>query len=174
MNESRGFGFVTFEAVDGATAARDATNDMDLDGRRIRVDYSVTAKPHDPTPGFYAGRPTYALPLISMHIHSMLAVHVNDAAMAADIHAVLAVDRPSTDVVDPDPLTVVDPAVARPTTRAVVPVQPAVGAGHTLDPGPVELNYCPCYGDDSTCKCFRKARARINVPKTRSQFRLHR
>ncbi|KGG51210.1 transformer-2 protein [Mitosporidium daphniae] len=39
---SRGFGFVTFE----------------LDGRPIRVDYSRTRGPHDPTPGRYMGKPT--------------------------------------------------------------------------------------------------------------------
>ncbi|RPB27471.1 RNA-binding domain-containing protein, partial [Terfezia boudieri ATCC MYA-4762] len=35
---SRGFGFVRFSNDDEATAAMNAMNDRDLDGRRIRVD----------------------------------------------------------------------------------------------------------------------------------------
>ncbi|KAK6362858.1 hypothetical protein TWF730_000311 [Orbilia blumenaviensis] len=35
---SRGFGFVTFSSEDEATAAQEAMNDQDFDGRRIRVD----------------------------------------------------------------------------------------------------------------------------------------
>ncbi|CAG0885074.1 unnamed protein product [Darwinula stevensoni] len=31
---------------------------MDIDGRKIRVDYSITARAHTPTPGVYMGRPT--------------------------------------------------------------------------------------------------------------------
>ena len=31
---------------------------MELDGRRLRVDYSITKRPHTPTPGVYMGRPT--------------------------------------------------------------------------------------------------------------------
>ncbi|KAK9395641.1 hypothetical protein NXF25_019002 [Crotalus adamanteus] len=33
-------------------------NGMELDGRRIRVDYSITKRAHTPTPGIYMGRPT--------------------------------------------------------------------------------------------------------------------
>ncbi len=33
-------------------------NGSELDGRRIRVDYSITKRPHTPTPGVYMGRPT--------------------------------------------------------------------------------------------------------------------
>lgn len=57
-NSSRGFGFINYGTVEEATAARDAMNSTEIDGRRVRVDYSVTQKPHDPTPGSYAGRPT--------------------------------------------------------------------------------------------------------------------
>lgn len=56
MNQSRGFGFVTFVRQEDAATARDATADMEIDGRNIRVDYSVTKKPHSPTPGYYAGK----------------------------------------------------------------------------------------------------------------------
>lgn len=31
---------------------------MEIDYRRIRVDYSITRRPHDPTPGVYKGRST--------------------------------------------------------------------------------------------------------------------
>ncbi|CBQ70737.1 related to Transformer-2 protein [Sporisorium reilianum SRZ2] len=52
---SRGFGFVTMRDVDGASAAIEALNGKDLHGRRIRVDFSTTHRPHDPTPGIYKG-----------------------------------------------------------------------------------------------------------------------
>ncbi|CAO2641733.1 Transformer-2 protein homolog beta, partial [Lemmus lemmus] len=54
---SRGFAFVYFENVDDAKEAKERANGMELDGRRIRVDFSIT--PHTPTPGIYMGRPTY-------------------------------------------------------------------------------------------------------------------
>lgn len=38
--------------------AMERANGMELDGRRIRVDYSITKRPHTPTPGIYMGRPT--------------------------------------------------------------------------------------------------------------------
>ncbi|PVU86536.1 hypothetical protein BB560_006680 [Smittium megazygosporum] len=47
-NRSRGYGFVTMESVDCASVAVEKTNGMVLDGRKIRVDYSVTQKPHSP------------------------------------------------------------------------------------------------------------------------------
>ncbi|KAH6820658.1 glycine-rich RNA-binding protein 3 [Perilla frutescens var. hirtella] len=37
---SRGFGFVTYSSIDEATAAIQALNEQELDGRRIRVDYA--------------------------------------------------------------------------------------------------------------------------------------
>ncbi|WFD30129.1 hypothetical protein MSPP1_001146 [Malassezia sp. CBS 17886] len=54
---SRGFGFVTMRDVEGATDAIKKLNNVDLHGRRIRVDYSSTSRPHDPTPGEYRGNP---------------------------------------------------------------------------------------------------------------------
>ena len=30
---------------------------MELDGRRIRADFSITKRAHTPTPGVYVGRP---------------------------------------------------------------------------------------------------------------------
>jgi len=56
---SRGFGFVYFEHVEDAKAAKEAMCDQEIDGRRIRVDYSITKRAHTPTPGVYMGRPTY-------------------------------------------------------------------------------------------------------------------
>lgn len=54
-NRSRGFGFVYFKDQTEATRARDALNGIDIDDRKIRVDYSVTHRPHTPTPGEYMG-----------------------------------------------------------------------------------------------------------------------
>ncbi|KAJ8367062.1 hypothetical protein AAFF_G00333360 [Aldrovandia affinis] len=56
---SRGFAFVYFEAREDAKEAKERANGMELDGRRIRVDFSITKRPHTPTPGIYMGRPTY-------------------------------------------------------------------------------------------------------------------
>ncbi|KAI8377218.1 hypothetical protein EDC96DRAFT_571480 [Choanephora cucurbitarum] len=54
-NRSRGFGFVYFKDQADATRARDALNGIEIDDRQIRVDYSVTHRPHTPTPGEYMG-----------------------------------------------------------------------------------------------------------------------
>jgi len=43
---SRGFGFIYFESVEDATRAKKACNGMMVDGRKIRVDYSITKRPH--------------------------------------------------------------------------------------------------------------------------------
>jgi len=56
---SRGFAFVYFEALEDAKAAKDAMCDTEIDGRKIRVDYSITKRSHTPTPGVYMGKPTY-------------------------------------------------------------------------------------------------------------------
>merc|ERR1719158_168602 len=55
---SRGFAFIYFELVDDASEARSSMNGIELDGRKIRVDYSITKRAHTPTPGMYMGRPT--------------------------------------------------------------------------------------------------------------------
>jgi len=59
---SRGFGFVTFEIVSAAEEARKETNGTEIDGRRVRVDYSVTKRPHTPTPGQYMGESSRSEP----------------------------------------------------------------------------------------------------------------
>jgi len=53
--ESRGFGFVTFEDIqDAVDAKRDAAG-IEVRGRQIRIDYSITKRAHSPTPGVYVG-----------------------------------------------------------------------------------------------------------------------
>ncbi|XP_062383185.1 transformer-2 protein homolog beta-like isoform X1 [Sardina pilchardus] len=56
---SRGFAFVYFESREDAREAKERANGMELDGHRIRVDYSITKRPHTPTPGIYMDRATY-------------------------------------------------------------------------------------------------------------------
>ena len=55
---SRGFAFIYFESVEDAKVAKEAMSDQEIDGRRIRVDFSITKRAHTPTPGVYMGRPT--------------------------------------------------------------------------------------------------------------------
>ncbi|XP_039429760.1 transformer-2 protein homolog beta-like [Culex pipiens pallens] len=52
---SRGFGFVYFVNLEDASAAKVQCNGMVMHERTIRVDYSVTERPHTPTPGIYMG-----------------------------------------------------------------------------------------------------------------------
>jgi len=52
---SRGFGFISMSTVDEATRCIEKLNGIELNGRRIRVDFSVTDRPHAPTPGEYMG-----------------------------------------------------------------------------------------------------------------------
>jgi len=54
-DRSRGFGFIKMSTVEEATRCIQELNGIDLNGRRIRVDYSVTDRPHAPTPGEYMG-----------------------------------------------------------------------------------------------------------------------
>ncbi|KRY10409.1 Transformer-2 -like protein beta [Trichinella patagoniensis] len=53
---SRGFGFVYFDTVDDAVLARERAAGTEIDGHRIRIDFSITKRPHTPTPGIYMGR----------------------------------------------------------------------------------------------------------------------
>jgi len=52
---SRGFGFVSFDHQRDADYAREAMAEAILDGKRIRVDYSISRGPHARTPGQYMG-----------------------------------------------------------------------------------------------------------------------
>ncbi|CAH1762554.1 18942_t:CDS:2 [Entrophospora sp. SA101] len=59
-DRSRGFGFVYMDSIEEATVAKEKTNGMEVNGRNMRVDYSLTQRPHTPTPGEYMGdRPHY-------------------------------------------------------------------------------------------------------------------
>jgi len=55
---SRGFAFIYYESVHDASDAKKEMNGMELDGKKIRVDFSITKRAHTPTPGMYMGRPT--------------------------------------------------------------------------------------------------------------------
>ncbi|XP_016979745.1 transformer-2 sex-determining protein isoform X3 [Drosophila rhopaloa] len=57
-HRSRGFCFIYFENLDDARVAKDACSGIEVDDRRIRVDYSITQRAHTPTPGVYMGRPS--------------------------------------------------------------------------------------------------------------------
>ncbi|KAJ9123562.1 hypothetical protein QFC24_003777 [Naganishia onofrii] len=58
---SRGFGFIRMSSTAEAEKCIESLNGMELQGRRIRVDFSTTHRPHNPTPGAYMGqrRPAY-------------------------------------------------------------------------------------------------------------------
>lgn len=55
---SRGFGFVYMRNTEDAGEARDKAPGHEIDGRKIRVDFSITKRAHTPTPGIYLGKPT--------------------------------------------------------------------------------------------------------------------
>ncbi|CAB3378001.1 Hypothetical predicted protein [Cloeon dipterum] len=55
---SRGFAFVYYNSKEDAKVAKDRCSGMEIDGRRIRVDFSITQRAHTPTPGIYMGKPT--------------------------------------------------------------------------------------------------------------------
>jgi len=54
-DRSRGFGFVTMSTMDEATKCIQELNGIELNDRRIRVDYSLTERAHPSTPGEYMG-----------------------------------------------------------------------------------------------------------------------
>ncbi|KRT79251.1 RNA binding protein, partial [Oryctes borbonicus] len=58
---SRGFSFVYFENTEDAKVAKDQCTGMKINGKSIRVDYSITERAHTPTPGIYMGKPTYTI-----------------------------------------------------------------------------------------------------------------
>ena len=58
-NESRGFGFVTFESVEDSDEAVKHLNSTDLDGRQIRIELAKRSRAYSPTPGKYLGNPKF-------------------------------------------------------------------------------------------------------------------
>ncbi|KAL5287597.1 TRA2B family protein [Megaselia abdita] len=67
--QSRGFCFVYFENLQDAKCAKEHCSGMEIGGRRIRVDYSITSRAHTPTPGVYMGRSTQQMRPESSHRH---------------------------------------------------------------------------------------------------------
>lgn len=57
---SRGFCFINFESITDAQDAKERLDGEELDGKKIRIDYSITQRAHTPTPGKYFGRPDQA------------------------------------------------------------------------------------------------------------------
>lgn len=55
---SRGLGFVYFERMEDAMEAKEKLTGAEVDGHRVRVDYSITKRAHMPTPGIYMGTPS--------------------------------------------------------------------------------------------------------------------
>ncbi|EGG23117.1 RNA-binding region RNP-1 domain-containing protein [Cavenderia fasciculata] len=55
---SRCYAFIYFDNKEDAVSAKEGSLSLELDGRVIRIDYSASQKPHDPTPGRYFGTPS--------------------------------------------------------------------------------------------------------------------
>jgi len=56
---SKGFAFLYYGEMESSIKAKEQGTGMILNGRSLRIDYSRTTKPHDPTPGKYIGRVTH-------------------------------------------------------------------------------------------------------------------
>jgi len=54
---SRGFGFVNFSTTEDARKAKETLHHSEIEGKEIRVEYSITRRAHTPTPGLYLGYP---------------------------------------------------------------------------------------------------------------------
>ncbi|XP_049823392.1 transformer-2 sex-determining protein isoform X3 [Aethina tumida] len=52
---SRGFCFVYFTELRDAEVAKEKCSGVEIEGKKIRVDFSLTERPHTPTPGVYMG-----------------------------------------------------------------------------------------------------------------------
>uniref|UniRef100_A0A915L9K9 Uncharacterized protein n=1 Tax=Romanomermis culicivorax TaxID=13658 RepID=A0A915L9K9_ROMCU len=44
-------------ATTGGPPAKDQAAGLEIDGYRLRTDFSLTQRPHTPTPGIYMGKP---------------------------------------------------------------------------------------------------------------------
>jgi len=54
--DSRGFAFIYFADLDTAVYAKESCAGMAIEGKTIRTEFSITKRPHSPTPGAYLGR----------------------------------------------------------------------------------------------------------------------
>ena len=55
-NRSRGFAFVYFEYEEDAQEAKRRVHGQEIDGSFVRVEYSISNRAHNPTPGVYMGK----------------------------------------------------------------------------------------------------------------------
>lgn len=55
---SRGFAFIYMRNLEDAEEAKERAPGTEIDGRKVRVDYSITERAHTPTPGIYLGKPS--------------------------------------------------------------------------------------------------------------------
>lgn len=104
-------------SVEDAQKCIDSLNGQDLQGRRIRVDFSTTQKPHNPTPGAYMGpRRPACKPLQGPRKCLELIRHVSDQTM---------IDHPSTTVDDTDLVMIEVVVVDTRTTDTTTDVLPS-------------------------------------------------
>ena len=82
---SKGFGFVYFQDLNDAKDAKAELDGTTLDGRKLRVDFSLTSKPHEPTPGQYLGKKGYVSGSSNMAVDGDAGIHFAIIWHASDI-----------------------------------------------------------------------------------------
>jgi len=55
-DRSKGYAFVYFDSVESAQNAKNESEHLELDGQKIRIDFSKSEAAHRPTPGLYLGK----------------------------------------------------------------------------------------------------------------------
>jgi len=73
--------WVAKKSCDGCLQAKEMAPGTEIDGRKIRVDYSITERAHTPTPGVYLGRPSgwfwlFLWENLQLHLRTIRAVHI--------------------------------------------------------------------------------------------------
>ncbi|XP_051927566.1 transformer-2 protein homolog alpha isoform X1 [Hippocampus zosterae] len=100
---SRGYAFVYFERLEDSKEAMERANGMEIDGRVIRVDYSITKRAHTPTPGIYMERMTTMMAAVvefAVGAGVLIAFEaMNDATSEATTEAMTVVTTGATNVV---------------------------------------------------------------------------
>lgn len=77
-----------FESAEDAKVAHDQANGIEIGDRRIRVDFSATNKPHDPTPGVYYGKVSHPKTGYGGHSsHGMASSHGYHHCRACEVEA---------------------------------------------------------------------------------------